>query len=69
MPQTMVKHATSSTYVFGRSAGPEFRPTALDGPEFRTAGPDAWRLGLIIHPLFRRPMVPGGHVEDRKSVV
>jgi 8-oxo-dGTP pyrophosphatase MutT (NUDIX family) len=49
MPQTMVKHATSSTYVFGRAA--------------EVAGPAAWRLGLIIHPLFQRPMVPGGHVE------
>jgi 8-oxo-dGTP pyrophosphatase MutT (NUDIX family) len=49
MPQTIVKHATSSTYVFGRAPG-------------------GWRLGLIMHPLFRRPMVPGGHVEDHETV-
>ncbi|HEY1916803.1 MAG TPA: NUDIX domain-containing protein [Streptosporangiaceae bacterium] len=64
MPQTIVKHATSSTYVFGRAPG-----AALHGPDFHpTAGPDGWRLGLIMHPLFRRPMVPGGHVEADETV-
>jgi 8-oxo-dGTP pyrophosphatase MutT (NUDIX family) len=41
-----IKHATASTFVFGR-------------PD----GTGEWRLGLIRHPLFRRPMIPGGHVE------
>jgi 8-oxo-dGTP pyrophosphatase MutT (NUDIX family) len=51
--QTIVKHPTSSTYVFGRPGG--------------GVGTDGWRLGLIMHPLFRRPMVPGGHVEDHET--
>jgi 8-oxo-dGTP pyrophosphatase MutT (NUDIX family) len=41
-----IKHATASTFVFGRSNGT-----------------GEWRLGLITHPLFQRPMIPGGHVE------
>ncbi|HLX47733.1 MAG TPA: NUDIX domain-containing protein [Streptosporangiaceae bacterium] len=52
MPAEIVKHATASTFVFGRPDG------SLDG-----AGPDGWRVGLITHPLFSRPMIPGGHVE------
>jgi 8-oxo-dGTP pyrophosphatase MutT (NUDIX family) len=49
MPAEIVKHATASTFVFGRA----------------DADPDGagWRLGLITHPLFNRPMIPGGHVE------
>jgi 8-oxo-dGTP pyrophosphatase MutT (NUDIX family) len=43
-----VKHATASTFVFGRL-------------------PDAWRIGLILHPLFGRLMIPGGHVEADES--
>lgn len=40
-----VKHATASTFVFGRY-------------------PDGWRIALIMHPLFGRRMLPGGHVES-----
>lgn len=29
---------------------------------FSNAG-DSWRLGLILHPLFGKLMIPGGHVE------
>lgn len=29
--------------------------------------PGGWRLALISHPLFRRPMIPGGHVEPEES--
>lgn len=29
---------------------------------------DEWRLGLILHPLFGRLMIPGGHVEPSESV-
>jgi len=29
----------------------------------RHGGTGEWRLGLITHPLFQRPMIPGGHVE------
>jgi 8-oxo-dGTP pyrophosphatase MutT (NUDIX family) len=28
---------------------------------------DDWRLGLILHPLFGRLMIPGGHVEFNES--
>ncbi len=28
---------------------------------------DEWRLGLILHPLFGRLMIPGGHVEFNES--
>jgi 8-oxo-dGTP pyrophosphatase MutT (NUDIX family) len=28
---------------------------------------DEWRLGLILHPLFGRLMIPGGHVEPNES--
>jgi len=28
---------------------------------------DEWRLGLILHPLFGRLMIPGGHVELNES--
>jgi 8-oxo-dGTP pyrophosphatase MutT (NUDIX family) len=28
---------------------------------------DEWRLGLILHPLFGRLMIPGGHVESNES--
>jgi 8-oxo-dGTP pyrophosphatase MutT (NUDIX family) len=28
---------------------------------------DEWRLGLILHPLFGRLMIPGGHVEPDES--
>lgn len=29
--------------------------------------PAGWRLGLILHPLFGRLMIPGGHVEADES--
>jgi len=29
--------------------------------------PDGWRLGLIMHPIFGRLMIPGGHVEPDES--
>lgn len=29
--------------------------------------PAGWRLGLIRHPRFARPMLPGGHVEPTES--
>ncbi len=43
-----VKHATASTFVFGRLLG-------------------GWQIGLIVHPLFGRLMLPGGHVEPGES--
>lgn len=43
-----IKHATASTFVFGRSG-------------------DRWRLGLILHPLFGKLMVPGGHIEPHET--
>ena len=43
-----VKHATASTFVFGRRN-------------------DGWRIGLILHPLLGRLMIPGGHVEPHES--
>lgn len=52
MPVEIVKHATASVFVFGRADG------TTNG-----SGPDGWRVGLITHPLFNRPMIPGGHVE------
>lgn len=29
--------------------------------------PDGWRIALIMHPLFGRRMLPGGHVESWES--
>lgn len=29
--------------------------------------PAGWRLGLIVHPIFGRLMIPGGHVEPDES--
>ena len=29
--------------------------------------PPGWRLGLILHPIFGRLMIPGGHVEPSES--
>ena len=52
MSAEIVKHATASVFVFGWANG------STDG-----SGPDGWRVGFITHPLFRRPMIPGGHVE------
>jgi 8-oxo-dGTP pyrophosphatase MutT (NUDIX family) len=46
--QMPIKHATASTFVFGRLPG-------------------GWRLGLILHPIFGRLMIPGGHVEPDES--
>jgi 8-oxo-dGTP pyrophosphatase MutT (NUDIX family) len=43
-----IKHATASTFVFGRL-------------------PSGWRIGLILHPIFGRLMIPGGHVEPSES--
>ena len=28
---------------------------------------DQWRLGLILHPLFGKLMIPGGHVEPHET--
>lgn len=46
--QMVIKHATASTFVFGRLPG-------------------GWRIGLILHPIFGRLMIPGGHVEPSES--
>jgi 8-oxo-dGTP pyrophosphatase MutT (NUDIX family) len=56
MPESIVKHATSSVFVFRRG------DDATAG-----TGPAGWQLGLITHPLFRRPMIPGGHVEGGET--
>ena len=47
----MIKHATASVFVFSQD------PDDLG----------SWRIGLITHPLFRRPMIPGGHVEPHET--
>lgn len=47
----MIKHATASVFVFSQDP----------------AHPDEWRIGLITHPLFQRPMIPGGHVEPHET--
>jgi 8-oxo-dGTP pyrophosphatase MutT (NUDIX family) len=28
---------------------------------------DGWRLGLVLHPIFGRLMIPGGHVEAHET--
>jgi 8-oxo-dGTP pyrophosphatase MutT (NUDIX family) len=56
MSVEIVKHATASVFVFGRADG------SANG-----SGPDGWRVGLITHPLFNRPMIPGGHVEGGET--
>lgn len=28
---------------------------------------DGWRLGLILHPVFGKLMIPGGHLEDNET--
>jgi 8-oxo-dGTP pyrophosphatase MutT (NUDIX family) len=33
---------------------------------FSKPGPD-WRLGLILHPLFGKLMIPGGHIEPDEN--